>query len=450
MSKRKPGDRLTHSFVKSVAEEKRYGDGRGGFGLSLLVKKTKDGRWSKTWSQRLHIGKAREEFTRGLGSWPLVTLADAREKAFENARLVKQGVDIRKPAAHVPTVAEAFGAVITLKEPGWRGTQTKTGWTISLGHCEKIASIPISEVTPADVLKVITPLWHANGATADKMLSHLHSVMDWSITQEYRTTNPAANSITSNLSKRTPAVHHKSLDYPLLGDALATIRDCNAWWATKYCLLILAFTGLRSGEARKATWDEIDLDTSTWTVPADHMKAGILHRVPLSAQALEILHHAREQSGSSQGIIFPPRGSAKYIHSQTLAQLMRRLHVQTVAHGFRASIRTWATDKTSLPHPAAEMLLAHNPDPATVRAYQTSDFFGHRQPAMQQWADFLTETMGPVIPTTPEVSRDAQQERKGNSPVRTFEAEAKETVVQAEETGDWHQSIMPGWANFMT
>ena len=394
---KKKSNRLTHTFVKSVAEEGRYGDGRGGFGLSLLVKKTPNGRWSKTWSQRLHIGKSRHEYTPGLGSFPLVTLADAREKALENARLVKQGVDIRKPAAHVPTVAEAFETVIALKEPGWRGKRTKDGWITSLGHSEKIASIPISEVTSAHVLKVISPLWNEKGATADKVLSHLVSVMTWSIAEGYRTTNPAANNLTSNLSKRIPAQHHESLPHPLLGDALATVRDSDAWWSTKYCLLLLAFTGLRSREAREATWDEIDLETSTWTVPADHMKAGIMHKVSLSTQAKQILDHAREQSGRSQGLIFPTKGSGKYIDSGMLSDLMLELHIQSVPHGFRSSLRTWAAEKTSLPHAAGEMLLAHAPDSATVKAYQTSDFFEMRQPAMQQWADYLTETMGHVI-----------------------------------------------------
>ena len=304
--------RLTHTFIKSVTKEGRYGDGRGGFGLSLLARKTQNGGWSKTWSQRLHIGKTRQEYTPGLGSWPLVTLADARAKAFENARLVKQGVDIRKPAAHVPTVAEAFETVIPLKEPGWRGIETKGSWNLSLRHCEKIASIPISEITSADVLKIITPLWHDKGATADKVLSRLSSVMKWSITEGHRTTNPATTDITATLGKKSPSIRSKSLGYPLLGDALATIRDSDVWWATRYCLLLLAFTGLRSGEARKATWDEIDFETSIWKVPADRMKARIEHKVPLSTQAKEILHHAREQRGHSQGIIFPKR-SDKYI-----------------------------------------------------------------------------------------------------------------------------------------
>ena len=397
-------ERLTHTFIKSVTKEGRYGDGRGGLGLSILVRKTQNGGRSKTWSQRLHIGKARQEYTPGLGSWPLVTLADARAKAFENARLVKQGVDIRKPAAHVPTVAEAFETVIPLKEPGWRGIETKASWNLSLRHCEKIASIPISEITSADVLKIITPLWHDKGATADKVLSRLSSVMKWSITEGHRTTNPATNDITTTLGKKSPSIRSKSLDYPLLGDALATIRDSDAWWATRYCLLLLAFTGLRSGEARKATWDEIDFETSIWKVPADRMKARIEHKVPLSTQAKEILHHAREQRGHSQGRIFPSKrpgkyieDSGKYMNASRLSELMRTLHLQTVPHGFRSSIRTWAAEETSLPEPAAEMLLAHTPDPAVVKAYRTTDFFKHRKPAMQEWADFLTQTMGPTI-----------------------------------------------------
>ena len=395
--------RLTHTFIKSVTKEGRYGDGRGGFGLSLLARKTQNGGWSKTWSQRLHIGKTRQEYTPGLGSWPLVTLADARAKAFENARLVKQGVDIRKPAAHVPTVAEAFETVIALKEPGWRGIQTKDSWNLSLGYSEKIASNPISEVTSADVLKIITPLWHEKGATADKVLSRLSSVMKWSITEGHRTTNPATTDITATLGKKSPSIRSKSLGYPLLGDALATIRDSDVWWATRYCLLLLAFTGLRSGEARKATWDEIDFETSIWKVPADRMKARIEHKVPLSTQAKEILHYAREQRGHSQGIIFPKRsdkyidGLGKYMRGARLSALLRNLHLQTVPHGFRSSIRTWAAEETSLPEPAAEMLLAHTPDPAVVKAYRTTDFFKHRKPAMQEWADFLTQTMGPTI-----------------------------------------------------
>ena len=127
------------------------------------------------------------------------------------------------------------------------------------------------------------------------------------------------------------------------------------------------------------------------------MKARIEHKVPLSTQAKEILHHAREQRGHSQGVIFPSKRPGKYTADSRLSTLLRNLHVQTVPHGFRSSIRTWAAEETSLPEPAAEMLLAHSPDPAVVKAYRTTDFFKYRQSAMQEWADFLTQTMGPTI-----------------------------------------------------
>ena len=124
------------------------------------------------------------------------------------------------------------------------------------------------------------------------------------------------------------------------------------------------------------------------------MKARIEHKVPLSTQAKEILHHAREQRGHSQGLIFPAKRLGKMADSM-LSALLRNLHLQTVPHGFRSSIRTWAAEETSLPEPAAEMLLAHTPDPAVVKAYRTTDFIKHRTPAMQEWADFLTQTVGP-------------------------------------------------------
>ena len=183
MSKRKSGDRLTHSFVKSVAKAGRYGDGRGGFGLSLLVQKTQNGGWSKTWSQRLHIGKARQEYTPGLGSFPLVTLADARGKAFENARLVKQGVDIRKPAAHVPTVAEAFKTVIALKSLVGEDNRPRTLGPDPWDTASRLPPCPSRRSHRLTYSRSSPPFGMERGATADKTISHLHSVMDWSITR---------------------------------------------------------------------------------------------------------------------------------------------------------------------------------------------------------------------------------------------------------------------------
>ena len=205
-------------------------------------------------------------------------------------------------------------------------------------------------------------------------------------------------------------------------------------------------TGLRSGEARQATWDEIDWSNSTWTVPADHMKAGIEHRVPLSTQAKEILHQAREQSWPQSGHnFFPPQTCLRRVHQfqRGSPNLLRRAgHVESVPHGFRSSLRTWAAEETDLPEPAAEMLLAHTPASAVVKAYQTSDFFKHRQPAMQQWADYLTQTMGLVISTT---IGGVQGDTGRNPPCRALRRRTGNPPTRQKTREGWYQSIMPGW-----
>ena len=222
---------LTHTFVKTVAWPGRYGDGRGGMGLSLLVKPTSNGKWSKSWSQRLRINGAIT--TLGLGSFPIVTLADAREKALDQAFRVAHGEDVRKPPPKIPTVAEAFEAVITTRAPSWKGAHTKRAWYLSLRYCEQIAAMPVSEVTAADVLEVLAPLWHKKPKSGREIRSNLSTVMEWSILSGYRTTNPASPAVARTLGKQPPGSHHRSLEPSALGSALAVVRDADAWWATK-------------------------------------------------------------------------------------------------------------------------------------------------------------------------------------------------------------------------
>ena len=195
------------------------------------------------------------------------------------------------------------------------------------------------------------------------------------------------------------SVSQLSLDYPLLGSALALVRDADAWWAEKYCLLFLAFTCVRSGEARMANWDEIHLEESTWTIPASHMKTDLEHRVPLSTQAKALLVHAREQTDPSENRILPLRRGGEYIGNDRLSRLLRKLEIPTVPSGFRISFRNWAGGRADIAQPVAEMVLARYPTDPVMKALMTSDFFKERQTLMQEWANVLTETMGPVIPT---------------------------------------------------
>ena len=418
MAKRKPGSRLTHTFVKSVTEPGSYGDGPGGQGLRLVVKKRSKGGVSKIWNQRIRINSKRVDL--GLGSFPVVILAEAREKALDNQRRVAQGEDIRKPAPTIPTVAAAFEELITARAPSWKGVGTKESWYRHLGYCKEIRSTLVSEVTEDEVIKLLIPLWHDKPNTAQQLRIALSAIMYQAIRKGHRVVAnpvPVIKELTRSLGKQPPKVHHKSLNYRQLGNALATVRDADTWWAAKYCLIFIAFTCVRSGEARKATWEEIDLNDSTWTIPADRMKKSIEHKVPLSNQAKELLAHAREQSGRSQGIIFPPERGGQSMYADRLSRLLQRLRIPFVPHGVRSSFRNWAggRGREHMAQPAAGMVLAHKQLPEIELEYMTEDFFEHREPIMQEWADYLTETMGPVISTIPDV-----YERRASSRVRTF------------------------------
>ena len=417
MTKEKNHSRLTHKFVSSITKPGRYGDGRGGLGLSLLVKRTANGRWSRSWSQRIRIkGKLA---MLGLGSFPAVTLAMARDRALATARRVEQGEDILQPPPQIPTVDAAFDKLIEDRKKSWKGQQTLDNWLRMQRLCKPISGRPVSELKAQEVLDLITPLWHTQPDNARSVRSKLSIVMDWSITTGYRRdSNPARTSVTQSLGQQAEQTHHKSLAPAELGRALAAIRDADVWWAAKYALIFIAFTGVRSGEARRATWDEIDLDTATWTIPASRMKARKLHRVPLTPPVKEISAYAREHGESKYDVIFPPELGGRYMASGTLSRLMTDLEIPAVPHGSRASFTNWAAGCSHIPEAAADMVLAHTPSDKVRKAYRTADFFEHRIPIMEEWTQFLTEIMGAVIsvpqPANRSVSNLSKQRRRAD------------------------------------
>lgn len=388
--------RLTAAFVNSVTRPGRYGDRRGGHGLSLRVKPTQIGGWSKTWSQRVLINGKRNQL--GLGSYPVVTLARAREKALKNAQLVERGEDIRKP---IPTVHEAFDIVIAIREQNWTGDNTKWNWLKSKQIFDEIGSVPVSAVKSRQVQDILAGIWHQNQNTAAKARSHLSTVMRWTMVQGHRSTDPAPPDITSVFGKPSPAVHHSTMPYNDLGEALATSRDATRiWWANRFALIFLALTGVRSKNVRLATWDEIDLPTACWTLKNTRMKSRKPHKVPLSRQALQVLAYAKLRGrGSGSDLIFPPKMEGEFIQASNLAYTTTMLNIGSSPHGFRQCITNWADgSREHYADGAIEMLLAHIPSRAVRAAYKTDDFYDLRVPIMQDWADFLSETMGPITP----------------------------------------------------
>ena len=401
MARKRPS-KLTHAFVNSVTTPGRYGDARGGHGLSLLVKHTTiPGRWSKTWSQPLHINES--VVTVGLGSYPSVTLAMARAIALENASLAAQGIDPRAPEPEpeptIPTLDQAFDQLIAMRRPTWTGQQTPGNWARAKRFCQPIGSMPLSDIKPTHVLEILEDLWITKPSTARDVRGKVSSVFQLTITQGHRDSDPANKHITSHLGRQPRKSHHESIDHTELGSALKIVRDSHTWWAVKMGLIFLALTCTRSAEVLKATWDEFDLESDfpTWTIPASRMKNRLAHTIPLSTQAVEVLLYAEEMTGGV-GLVFPPQRGGPFMRGAMFSMLLNRLQIPCVPHGFRSTFRNWAGRSPEIPFAPAEMVLAHAPSDAVVAAYLNDPFIEERQPIMQMWADHICGPMGTVLP----------------------------------------------------
>ena len=378
--------RLSASFVRTVTRPGRYGDGHGGHGLSLLVKPRAAGGLAKSWSQRLRINGA--PCNLGLGPYPIVTLAEARAVALENARAVYQGRDPRE-LARMPSFEKAAEKVHALHASTWRNPLTASIWWSSMERFvfPVIGDKPISAVTTADVLSVLVPIWSTKRETARRLRQRIGVVMKWSVAQGLRTDNPAGDAISQALPKNgsAPKQHHRALHHSEVADAIASVRASGAAMATKLLLEFIVLTAVRSGEARLATWDEIDLAGRVWTVPAERMKSGREHRVPLSKRALALLSEAQELADSS-GLIFPS-ATGKALSNMTTSKLLKETGIDATTHGFRTSFRSWCAEQNES-REIAESALAHVVA-GVEGAYQRSDLFERRRKLMEQWARYV-------------------------------------------------------------
>ena len=383
--------RLSDTFIRTVTTLGRFGEGRGGHGLNLLVKLTASGGYSKTFSQRLQLnGKA---INVGIGPYPILSLAEAREQALENARAVFKGVDVRakRERKPMPTFAEAADTVINIHAKTWKpGSKTERYWRSRLAEYAypKIGDLPVSAITTSDVLSILLPIWAAKRETATKVRQYMGTVFRWAIVEGHREDNPAGELISEGLPKTAPPRQHlRALPFTDVSDALVQVRASDAWEITKLALEFMTLNAARSGEVREAIWDEIDLNARTWTIPASRMKGLREHRIPLSGRAVAILIEARKYSAES-GLIFRSlRG--KVLSDNTLSKLMRDLEPGGTPHGMRSVFRDWAAEKTAYSSEIAEHALAHIEGSATERAYRRTDFFDLRRQLMQDWADYL-------------------------------------------------------------
>ena len=385
--------KLTVARVKSLSEPGRYGDGG-----TLFLNVAPGG--SKSWIQRLTIDGKRRDI--GLGGFPLVSLAEARDKAFENRKLARASGDplAAKRRVKEPTFREAATRAFETNRPRWRSERVARKWwqTLEKHAFPILGDMRLDRIGREDVLRVVTPLWTSRPEQARKLRQSIRTILTWAEAHGYIEHNIAGNAINGALPAQ-PAIkqHLRALPYHEVANAMETVDASRASWAAKLCLRFTILAAARSGETRGALWSEIDLDAREWRIPASRMKTGVEHRVPLSDAALAVLEQARPlQDGSD--LIFPsPVRRGRPLSDMSLTKVLRDtgLAKRATVHGFRSSFRDWCAE-TGKPREIAEAALAHTVG-GVEGAYFRSDLFERRRLLMQQWAAFLSGEGAKVV-----------------------------------------------------
>ena len=382
---RHPDKALTAAAVKRVGPG-RHADGNG---LYLLV----DPSGARRWVLRVVVHGRRRDV--GLGAASLIPLAEAREMAARLRRVAREGGDPVAERDRDKRASLTFAQAARKVHAGHIVPTARNGkhvaqWLSSLEAYAfpAIGAKPVHTIDQSDVLRVLAPIWTEKQETARRVRQRLRTVLDWAHTAGHREGVNPVEGVEKGLArqKQRPA-HFAALPWqelPVLWPRLVAAKGMGAL-ALRFAIL----TAARSGEVRGATWGEIDLDATIWTIPATRMKASREHRVPLSEPALLILRTLRPMAGKPDALIFPGQ-AAKPLSDMSLSAVLKRLEVAVTVHGFRSSFRDWAEEETSFPHEVKEAALAHSVRSATERAYRRTDLFDKRRELMNTWGDFVT------------------------------------------------------------
>ena len=364
--------KLTIGFLRSVTVPGRYGDG-----ATLFLKVAHGG--SKSWIQRLTIEGQRHDI--GLGTFPVIGLAEARERAFANRVAVAHGGNplAEKRRAKSPTFREAAERTFEATKARWRNAKIAKMWrsTLEKRAFPAFGDRRVDTVTREDVLRVVAPIWSSKPETARRLRGYIRATLSWCQAHGFIAgDNLAGESIDGGLlSMPVVKQHLRALPYAEIGAALETVQGDTA---AKLCLRFVVLTAVRSGEARGAVWTEIDMATRTWTIPAARMKVATEHRVPLSDAAVTVLGQARALHDGSD-IVFPsPMKPGRSLSDMALTKTLRDagLADRATVHGFRSPFRDWCAE-TGKPREIAEAALAHTVG-GVEGAYFRSDLFQRR------------------------------------------------------------------------
>ena len=334
---------LSATRVRALKEQGRYSDGGG---LHLYISKA--GR--KSWVLRITIDGRRRDI--GLGGSPSVGLAQAREKAADHRAAVAEGRDplAEKHAPAMPTFREAACTVHEANKPRWRNASHIASWmqTLERHAMPTLSNTSLDRIDCGDVLRVLTPIWTTRPETARRVRQRMRTVFRWAMAHGFMEANPAGEAIDGALPPMPKVkAHLRALPYQEVGSAFETVEASQASIPAKLCFRFLVLTAARSGEARGATWDEIDLQGLVWRIPSERMKGGMEHRVPLSEQAVDLLVEASALRDEA-GLVFPsPLKPGSPMSDMTLTKILRStgLAERATVHGFRSSFKNWTLEQ---------------------------------------------------------------------------------------------------------
>jgi integrase len=362
---------------------------------------------SRSWMFRYALhGKSRDM---GLGGYPEISLADAREHARECRALLRRGVDPiehrraqrgaqRVTEAKTKTFDDCVRGYVADHEAAWGNAKHRAQWATTLATYASpvFGKLPVAAVDDGIVLRALKAIWYDKPETASRVRGRIESVLDWARVHGYRNgENPARwkghlDHLLPARAKLRRVEHHAALPYAEIGAFMAALRKHNDVAAQALEFTIL--TATRTGEAIGSRWDEVDFNAKTWTIPAERMKGSKEHRVPLSAAALSLLKRLHE--GRTSEFVFPGKPGRPLSERAMLRLLERMSRTDATVHGFRSTFRDWAGEVTSFPNHVVEMALAHAVSSAVEAAYRRGDLFEKRRRLMDAWAGYCTLVSG--------------------------------------------------------
>lgn len=376
--------KLTAAQVRNLKTPGRYMDGDG---LALVITAPQKGYWVL----RATVNGRRRDI--GLGSLDLVKLAEAREAAIDMRRDIQRGLDPvaerKRQKIEILTFKAAAKKVHAEQTASWKNGKHQDQWlnTLESYAFPKLGDRLVNDIEGPLIREVLLGIWLSKPETARRVKQRIGVVLDWAYANGMRLTEAPMRSLNRALPRQPKKDgHFAAMPYEDVPAFILHLRKRSS--VTRLALEFLILTAARSGEVRGAKWSEIDLESKLWTVPADRMKVGKKHTVPLTAAAINVLERARPFYAECSDLIFPGRNVLRPLSDMTLLKVMRCAELPFTVHGFRSAFRDWAAERSSFPGEVAEAALAHTVANRVEAAYRRTDYLDKRKLLMKDWEDF--------------------------------------------------------------